>query len=55
MEDNLIVAYDCCPLDNATLCIARKEQGQIKILQTFRGEEAIRMYALLTDNTAAKI
>ena len=48
MEDNLIVSYDYCPLDAATLCIARKEEGNIKILHTFHGEEAIYTYALLT-------
>ena len=53
-EDNLIVSYDCCPPDAATLCIARKEEGKIKVLHTIHGDEALYTYALLTGNVEWK-
>ena len=47
MEDSLIVSYDCYPPDAPTLCIAREEEGKIKIIHTFHGDEALYTYALL--------
>ena len=47
-SDYLIVAYDCCPPDVPTLCVARKEGDKIKVLNTIRGNEAFGMYCYLT-------
>ena len=47
MEDYLMVSYDYCSSDAPTLCIARKENGSVRVLNTIRGDEAVFGYAWL--------
>ena len=47
MEDYLMVTYDYCSSDAPTLCIARKEKGSVRVLNTIRGDEAVFGYAWL--------
>lgn len=48
MEDYLMVSYDYCSSDSPTLCVARKENGRVRVLNTIRGNDAIFGYAWLT-------
>lgn len=48
MEDCLVITYDCCSSDAATLCVARKEKDKVKVLNTIQGDEALYGYAWLT-------
>ena len=54
MEDSLIVTYDCSLPDTATLCVARKEKDNIKVLNIIHGDKALYTYALLTGHAEWK-
>lgn len=44
MEDCLTITYDCCSPDNASLCVARKEKDEIRVLNIIYGSEAVELY-----------
>ena len=54
MEDCLMITYDCCPSDAPTLCVARREENKLRILNTIQGEEAFGIYHYLTDGAELK-
>lgn len=54
MEDCLIITYDCCPPDAATLCVARQEGGKVRVLNTIYGDEAFGIYHYLTGGAELK-
>lgn len=47
MEDCLTITFDYSSSDAPTLCVARKENGSIRFLNTIRGDNAIFAYAWL--------
>lgn len=47
-ENSLIVTYDFCSPDTPTLCVARKKDDNIKVLNTIQGDVAYSMYHCLT-------
>ena len=53
-DDNLIVTYDCSSSDTPTLCVARPNKDNVKILNTIQGDVAFGLYCLLTDAATLK-
>lgn len=53
MNDSLIVTYDCCATDVPTLCIARKENEAVKVVNLLEGDDAFGTYHLLTGGATA--
>ena len=54
MEDYLMVTYDYCSSYTPTLCVARKENGKVRVLNTIRGDDATFAYAWLIGLTTLK-
>lgn len=44
MEDFLMVTFDCCSSDAATLSVARREGDKIRVLNIIHGDEAVKVY-----------
>lgn len=54
MEDRLIVTYDSCPPDVATLMIFRNNKDYVDVLKSIHGDEAFGIYHYLTGGAELK-
>ena len=48
MEDCLVITYDYDSYDIATLCVGRKEENELRVINTIQGYAAANMYDHLT-------